>query len=219
MRRNQALVRIKEFAEKSHDEIAKKCHPAVFELAAFWKEHIRELNALGRNPSLELATAFEARIDKQLAEIQRKYASIPCAPSICATQTVFSKSALTARNDGQGVAEGLHFMRHGTVFEQDVRKYEARNGAAAQRILKSASEWEGLRCERKRPKPYKNDIEHFTMLYALWDFGIGELTPNTLAAFFDYYCPCSTDSHDPDAVRKQRKRFENLLKAAGDSPQ
>src|SRR2546425_12984540 len=110
MRRDSALVRVKETREKHSEEIAEKCHPAIFELAALWKEHIQRLNALGDNPPA--VAVLEARTDQRLDEILRKYSQVaPTVPNALATLTVFSKAALTSKIDEQGIVEGLHWLR------------------------------------------------------------------------------------------------------------
>lgn len=211
MRRGEALVRVKEARERSNDEIVQNCHPAIFELAALWKEHIQGLNALGNTPPVELIAALESRTERKLKEIHRKYSeTAPSIPNAPATLTIFSEVALSSKIDEQGIAEGLHWLRHKTPLQQDVAKMESKDGRAARRVMQTGIEYEALRCDRQKPRPFKNDLEHFTLFWALWDFGIGSLSPEALTDFLNDYCPCGTD-HDPNALRKQRGRFQKSL--------
>jgi hypothetical protein len=209
MRRGQARVE----KRKLRDAIVEKCHPAIFDLAQLWKEHIEALRAFGQNPPRELIAKLEAHTERQLEEIHRRYSgTVPPDPNTFAAQTIFSKEALAGKTDEQGIAELLHWERHKTPLVQDVQKMEARNGEAARRVLQTGLEYEALRCEQKRPKPFKGNLEHSNMFETLYGFGLERLTSEELAEFFDTYCPCETETHDPDSLRKHRARFERDLK-------
>jgi len=54
---------------------------------------------------------------------------------------------------------------------------------------------------------FKTDIDHFDLMIAGLDLGLGSLTPNELADCFDALCPCGKE-HDPENLAKLRKRID-----------
>jgi YD repeat-containing protein len=54
---------------------------------------------------------------------------------------------------------------------------------------------------------------HSCMFQALRGFGVESLSPEELADVFDWFCPCGREPYDPDALRKQRERFENSIRS------
>jgi hypothetical protein len=199
--------------EQHQEAIVAKCHPAIFELAQLWKEPITAFNELGPNPPPEIFAELEADFDKRSDEIKRKYSGpVPPEPGTFAAQVIFSDAALTSTSDEQGVAELIHFERHRTPPKVDSRKRSAKDYDASQRILRTAGDLEALRCNRKI-QAFKGEIEHRNMFENLWGFGLEKLTPEELVFFFDKYCPCG-EVHDPDALKKFRNRFRQLLQRA-----
>ena len=91
-----------------------------------------------------------------------------------------------------------------------MEKARQRDFDAFRRLLRTAEDITNLHCERP-VKPFKVDLEHSNMFEVLWGFGIENLTPEELADVFDWYCPCGTEGHDPDALRKQRERFKQAI--------
>ena len=65
-------------------------------------------------------------------------------------------------------------------------------------------------------KPTKGKVDH----RVIFDFGmrrgLEKLTAEELAYFFDEFCPFCLDKHDPDALRRQRKAFEEQRRKALD---
>jgi len=195
---NLPVKRTEERFDKIWESITSKCHPAIFELGQLWKE----------NPSSE-------RMEKRLREIHRKYSGpIPPAPNTFATQIIFRNETLASRDDGLGIAEALHFERHRSPLKVDLRKILARDFKASKRILRTLNELEQLRCGKGPIPPFKSNLEHSGIFEALWGFGIEKLTSEELATFFDQYCRCGSDAHDPDALKKHRARFQTTLIAA-----
>jgi hypothetical protein len=215
MRRGEPKViteELKRRAEKRHESIVAKCHPAIFDLAQLWKEHIEALKALGQNPPRELTAELEARTDKRLSAIHQKYSGpAPPPPNTFAAQTIFSDAALQEGAPPElGFLEDLHFQRHGVPLKLDLERAEARDGEAARRLQRTERDYEELRCDHRPIPPFKGNLEHSNIFQLLWGFGAEKLTPEELADFFDSYCPCAC-AHDPDALKKLRARFQKAL--------
>jgi hypothetical protein len=69
---------------------------------------------------------------------------------------------------------------------------------------------ERIRCG-KPIRPFKGNLEHQSMFESFWGFGIERLNPDELADFFDQFCPCASEGHDPDALKKHRARFARSI--------
>lgn len=215
MRRDEPKLlveRVQERAEKRQESIVAKCHPAIFELAQLWRESIEARKSLGTNPPPELIAEIDAKMEERLKAIKKKYSGpVSPAPNTFAAQIIFSDSALKSQSDGQGIIESLHWERWKTPLRQDVEKARARDWDASRRVQRTISDLEQLRCGKGPIQPFKGDVEHGNMFDVLWGFGIERLTPEETADFFDSYCPCGSEGHDPDALKKQRARFQKVL--------
>lgn len=73
---------------------------------------------------------------------------------------------------------------------------------------------EDLSGKRGGLKWVEGNLEHSNVFETLWGFGVELLTQEELADFFDKYCPCGIDPHDPDGLKKQRARFKRILQKA-----
>jgi hypothetical protein len=192
--------------ERLSKEIVQKCHPAIFEIAHLWKESIEGLNALGANPPAELAAKLEDHFKKRQAEIEQRYSGpVTPTPNRFATDVIFS-AAPDERI--KTLAEFLHWQRHKVPCKKDL---QANEGKAARRALRTASDLVGLLYDREKPKRFKGDFEHSGMFDVLWGFGVESLTPAALAYFFECFCPCGAEQHDPENLRKQRGRYSKDL--------
>jgi hypothetical protein len=216
MKKGDAIVgRSEQPEDKCWKLIAAKCHPAIFELAQLLKESTEAINSLKSDSPDRERAKIETKLDRRLQEIKQKYSGpIPPAPNTFATQTIFSKKALKSKSDAQGIAEIIHWNRHKIPLIQDLQKMAARNWEASCRVQRTQSDLERLRCGRGPIRRFKGDIEHATIFEALWGFGLERLTPTELAEFFNIYCPCGSDAHDTDALKKQRARFKKAIQKA-----
>jgi hypothetical protein len=214
MRKGEPLIRLqRETEEHLSNEIFQKCIPGTYEVAALWKQCIERLEKLGPNPPDSLVAELDRRFKEGAEAIRRHYAGFPSpAPNRFATDVIFGEGASETGNE-RGFAEYLHWLRHKTPLWKDLERQEARNGRAAKRVLRTASDFQGLRCDHKRPKGFKGDLEHSNMFDLLWGFGVENLTPEALAYFFECFCPCG-GVHDPDNLRKQRERYSEALAEA-----
>jgi hypothetical protein len=192
-----------------------KCHPAIFPLAQLWKDVIEALRRAGPAPTKEALAEIEAMHEKRSLEIQNRFSGpIPPSPNTFAAQTMFSEQALRSESSDQGVLEWIYFERHKIPMKQDSEQMEARDWDASRRLQRTFGDVEQLRCGKGPIRPFKGNLEHSNMFETLWGLGIELLTQEELADFFDEYCPCGIDAHDPDALKKQRARFKRVLQKA-----
>lgn len=200
--------RVEELAKRK-ESIRRRCNPAFFEIAPVWKESVEALRRLGPNPPAGLTAKIEAKLASRLKGIQRKYSGpVPPPPNTFAAQAIFSDAA--KESDAVGVAEWAHFQRHRTAMKVDLEKRQQKDWPAGRRILRTLSDLERLRCGQ-RIQPFKGDLEHSSMFQTMWGLGLEKLSPEELADVFDWYCPCGSKEHDPEALKKQRNRFKRLL--------
>jgi hypothetical protein len=210
------LKRLEGIERKRRESIQTKCHPVIFELAQLWKTSAEARNALGQQPAPEDLAKLEARVETQLQDIYRKYSgSNPPQPNRFAAQVIFSEPTLASEVAATGIAEFLHWERHKIPLKKDLLEMERARGDASRRVLLTGLEYEALRCDNQRPKPFKGDVEHSDIFKVLWGLGVEVLTPEELAVFFDEYCPCGR-VHSADALKRQRARFVKALSQAID---
>jgi hypothetical protein len=214
MRKGEAFLERVQSVDRHWEAIEQKVHPALLDMAEAFKECIQGLHALGPAAPKELITEIKARFDKELAEIQRRFpelgqnseSSFPC-------ETIY-QSALENENEVVIVAEQLHWERFKIPLREDVKKMEARDGEASRRVLRTASDYEGLRCENQRPKPFKGNVNHSQILGFGIGLGLENLTAAELAIFFDRFCPGCRDAHNAVALRRQRAEFLRAITAS-----
>jgi hypothetical protein len=203
------VQRVEDLAEKRRNSIQLKCHPALFELAPLWKESITEFKRLGPNAPKERLAELEQKFDKRLEEIHAKYSGpIPPAPNTFAAQTIFRNGE--NMSDTDGIADWVHFDRHKVPLKHDLERRENRDWSSTSRVLRTATDMEQLRCG-KPIRPFKGNLEHQSMFESFWGFGLERLSPDELADFFDQFCPCAREGHDPDALKKHRARFARAI--------
>ncbi len=212
MKKGQAksvVQRVEDLAEKRKNSIQLKCHPALFELAPLWKECIREFKRLGSNAPKGRVAELEQKFDKRLEEIQAKYSGPnPPAPNTFAAQTIFRNEEHSS--DADGIADWIHFDRHKVPLKHDLEGRRNKDWSSTSRVLRTATDMEQLRCG-KPIRPFKGNLEHQNMFENFWGFGIERLSPDELADFFDRFCPCAGEGHDPDALKKHRARFKRSI--------
>jgi hypothetical protein len=93
-----------------------------------------------------------------------------------------------------------------------------RDGKAVRRVLRTVADYEAIRCEQKKPKPFKGKIDHSNIFqFGLGPLGLQNLTAEELAIFFDAFCPSCHNAHNGDALRRQRTEFLKAL-ASGLEP-
>ncbi|HET9285276.1 MAG TPA: hypothetical protein VFR24_25265 [Candidatus Angelobacter sp.] len=202
------VQRVEALAAKRKASILKKCHPALFELAPLWKASITAFQALGPNAA-ERVAEIEQEMEERLLEIHRKYSGPTApAPDTFAAQSIFRTEP--NMSDGDGVADWLHFERHKIPLKDDLVKRQQKEWNSTGRVLRTITDVERLRCG-KRVLPFKGNLEHANMFENFWGFGLEKLSPDELADFFDWFCPCESEGHDGDALKKHRARFKRAI--------
>jgi hypothetical protein len=215
MRRGTPLVleRIETAAEKRREEIKLKLHPALFKMLESYKESVEALKLLGPNPPRELAEEICERSERQDVEIFVQHSGCVQAPeNYFPVQTMFSNAALESVSDAQGVVEWIHWMRHGTTFEDDVKRMQT-DYEASLRVQRTFSDFEALRFGRGL-KRFKGELDHTCVFKFGIGLGLELLTPAELADLFAEYCPCGSDDHAPDTLSHLRDRFLKRLERA-----
>jgi hypothetical protein len=82
------------------------------------------------------------------------------------------------------LAEFLHWGCHKVPLAQDLERYKNRDGKAARRVLRTNADYEAIRCDKKRPKPFKGKIDHSNIFQFGLGLGLANLTAEELAIFF-----------------------------------
>lgn len=212
-------ARVTELVQKRWGSIESKCHPAIFEIATIYKESVEARKSLGPNPPAALIEEIELRCDARLTEVFVRHSGpVPPEPDRFAAQTVFSDVSLNSLTDDYGSIELLHWDRHKIPFRFDAQKMERKNWDASCRVQRTIGDLEQLRCEKGPILPFKFQIEHADIFLTLWGLGIEKLSPEELADFFDRYCPCTREGHDPSALKNQRGRFRKALELGKKNP-
>jgi hypothetical protein len=221
MRKGEAnLEKLAPDLVKRRDNVSEKVHPALFAFLKLNKEIAEAQRSLGPNPPMELVNRIEDRFEWRTIEIFVQYSGCAQpAENQFPAQTIFSSTALESVSDAQGVAEYIHFNRHGTTLKSDAQKMQAGDYKASLRVQRTFGDYEALRCGRGPVKRFRGELQH----NSIFQFGIGLglecLTPEELAYLFDEHCPCGCvvkEGHSPDGLYRLRKRFLDRLKKAND---
>lgn len=204
---------------KRWDSVESKCHAAIFELAIVYKESAEARKSLGPNPPAALIEEIERRYEARLTEIFLRHSGpVPPEPDRFAAQTVFSEISLNSLSDDNGSIELQHWDRHKIPLRFDVEKMADKNWDASRRVQRTIADLEQLRCGKGPILPFKFQIEHADIFLTLWGLGIEKLSPEEMADFFDRFCPCGCDGHDPSALKNQRRRFRKILESRTQVP-
>lgn len=207
---SQSTEKRKKKKKRLENEIKDKCHPATIAIATAWKESVDGLKSLGPNPVPELVTEISQRLEIRLAEIDQRYSGpIQPPPGTFSTDVIFTARE-NEKTTGLGILEFLHWERHKIPLWKD---QEEQSSEAVKRTSRTIDSYAELYYDRRKPKPFKGDLEHSNMFAILWDFGLKVLTPEALAYFFDEYCPCGA-KHNPANLKEQRARFLKDLRRA-----
>lgn len=170
-----------------------------------------EFQALGPKAPKELLEKLEQKFEKRLQEIQQKYSGPqPPASNTFAAQVIFRNEG--NMSNGDGIADWIHFERHKISLKDDLERRQNKDWNSTSRVLRTINDIEQLRCG-KPIRPFKGNLEHQSMFDSFWGFGVEQLSSEELADFFDWFCPCACEGHDPDALKKHRARFKRSIGA------
>lgn len=198
--------------------IQQKIHPALPELLnalkaadAEWKS----LSACERTP--QRLAEIERKFDKELERIHCTYSGPVQSPKgTFGVEGIYSETALASESHGAAVVEYVHWHRHQKSLENDVQAMTAKNHAASQRVQRTFSDYEQLRCGAGPIKPFTIDMDHWDFFAAGWGLGLERLSPEELADFADWYCICGGTEHNADNLKQQALRFKKARKEALD---
>lgn len=216
MRRGEAFLERAQSAQEHWEAITAKVNPALPEMAWLFKECTEAAEPLYKFRSRELLAPIEAKMEKGLAEIHRRFSG-PVQPpkNTFPCEVIFPPES--KESEGLAMAAFLHWERHKIPLARDVKRMEEKDGEAVRRVLRTVGDYEAIRCDRKRPKPFKGKIDHSNIFGFGLGLGLEKLTAEELAVFFDRFCPSCRDAHNPDALRRQRAEFLKALQGARES--
>jgi len=209
--------RIEKQARQRRERIEKLVPPQIREALKAYREAVQGLHAIEKNPLEELVKEIEQKLLRESQDIAKRYPATektspgPTGPEIIYADppSVFDESELHAYMDlmdGPAIPQYLHWERHSTPLQDDLSEGNGKNWEARQRVLRTASDVEQLRCGQGPIKPFKTDLDHSDVFDFVLGFGLEKLTCEELADFFNEHCPCGRDDHDPESLKKQRAR-------------
>lgn len=120
---------------------------------------------------------------------------------------------LSVNEAAQGIVEWLHWNRFRIPLWQDALKADHGDLTASKRVLRTAGEYEERRLNPNWEPKFKHDLDHAAIFEMGLALGLEHLTEEELSECFDALCPCG-QSHSSDALRKQRDRIVEDLRAA-----
>jgi len=183
------------------DSWRQKVHDAFQIGAEAFKEAVLAMQSLGPEPPAKLKEEVLQRLTQ---ELQRAWALYPELKSKTSA-LLYSSSADLRVND----LEHLHWRRHQERLHEDLRREQADDLVAIQRVNRTMNDY--LRWRQQRlVTPFKIDPDHWTLFEIGFDLGLNKLSSEELADCFDAVCPCGR-SHDADALKKQRTRFRAAI--------
>lgn len=103
----------------------------------------------------------------------------------------------------RAVLELLHERRNRYLLQRDLDRADAGDQEASDRIFDTLRDYQELR-RGKLPGRVLGKPDHWILLRIGLRMGLGELTAEELARCFDDLCPCGTDAHSADALKRLR---------------
>jgi len=206
-----------------------KLHAVFFELAESNKEFEHRLAELLRKAKEGLSSAglldapqtrkraeecFSRGIadlnewfEERLKDINQRYTPMPYNPLAFRYLTLD-----TPISDRQGIAEYLHFHRHGEALRVTAVDDEQGDLEAYDKIARTGRELRQVLHGKGPIKPFQENPIHRQLLQILICFEKEALTAEESAECFDRFCGCGKENHDPDGLRKMRNRLEAELR-------
>jgi len=187
-----------------------KIHPALPELMIALRGAEASRRGLGpKDRTPERLLEIEQRFEADLERIQQTHSGPKKLPKgTFGVEGIYSEQALESGSKPRAIAEYVHWHRHNRSLHQDVEKMKAKDHAASRRFQRTFSDYELHRCEQGPIKAFKIDADHWDFIALGWGLGLEKLSPEELADFADWYCPCGGKSHDADNLKQLRLRFK-----------
>ncbi len=214
MRQGEAFLERTESVQKHWQAIKDTVHPGLLEMAKLFKECVEMTKPLYKYGSRELLAPVEARFEKGCEEILRRFSG-PVQPpkNYFPCEIIFPLEA-AHQHEGVALAAFLHWERHKIPLTVDVERMKKGDGKASRRFQRTFADFEAIRCEKKKPNPFKGKMDHSNMFQFGLKLGLENLTAEELAIFFDRFCPTCEDAHNANALRRQRTEFVKALQRA-----
>jgi len=200
-----------------------KLHPVLPKIASIYKDGVRELMAvqkekLPRDRYWGRVAAIDAKTTERLANEVAPLISGTQLSALTATDLFYKGSfaslEASAQNPGDASAELEAIITPLKEFDAEHRFREPLQQIAEEhtfgkfestkKFLRLEADWQSVRYGSGLP-PFKGNIDHrILMIYGL-GYGLENATADELAEFFDMFCPCESETHDADDLRKLRK--------------
>jgi hypothetical protein len=163
------------------------------------------------NGNLSIMSPF-VRSKKGCDEIHRRFSGPIQAPkNYFPCETIFPVGS--NEQEEIALAAFLHWERHKVPLAQDVERMDKRDGKAVRRVLRTVTDYEAIRCDKRKPKAFKGKMDHSNIFGFGLRLGLENLTAEELAIFFDRFCPSCREAHNADALRRQRTQFLKALES------
>jgi len=190
-----------------------KIHPALVDFAKLYKETIGAWKSLGPNPSWDRVAPIDERHREKLEEFRKKYADVPLGSSAFDLIYVDGPTGWppSQRDKDQDFLENLYWKHYKEPLWIALQKVQQGDVNAYRRVMRIGEYYQRRRFSQGAMKPAKGDADHSDLLEMGLDMGLGKLSPEELADFFDAFCPCGK-IHDADALKKQRLRTRKALR-------
>jgi hypothetical protein len=184
------------------------------------QEKWRELRATAEKGDEESKPGFTERVqmdvlqlgrwfEGQLIDINRRHTPIQYNPIAYSYFTLDQPMS-----DSEGVRQYVHFHRHGESLQTTQAKDSQGDIDSWDKIARTEKDFRLLAYGKGPIKPFAEDVVHRQLLQLVICYESERLGPDELAECFDEYCSCEKESHDADALRKMRARFEAELGAS-----
>lgn len=117
-------------------------------------------------------------------------------------------------SDDQFMISWLSWYKWGKTWRQLQHERSAGSWRASQQILAVIKDFERWKFGKIDPNDmqFKIDRTHFNFMAFGLDFGLDKLIPDELADCFDALCSCKIKQHDPENLRKLRKRIFKMVR-------
>lgn len=196
--------RIRRRAEKRHEEMDRKIHPALPIILRHHAQATKADKALGRNPLPERVEEIQSRWSQELNKALESHLPLPTS----------LYDVVYAMPVERFVSfQYLHFRRHGTAAALDMQLASANDHRAWKRLQRTEQDYAALACGKGPVKASKSDATHSDIFLFGIGLGLEKLGEEELADFFDAHCWCGK-VHEGNALKKQYKRMVRKFSAA-----
>jgi hypothetical protein len=197
--------------------------PALLQSARIYQEGVRELQRIEKlNLPLGELNDAKRNLDERISN--RLWAEVrPLMPSerpdLAGTDAFYAvnggiiKSALKHPRKAYealriGLMEFDAEQRFDNTLTEIVSKHIHGDRDSSRNYIKLLDNSESVRYGEGLP-PFRGNVDHRIVMQNGLGLGLENLSTSKLAQFYDQFCPCSTDAHDVDDLRKLRNRIRD----------